>query len=42
MEAGQLRLDDIESQPPGRLSSLYEVFFNRLFRDAGMDFKPAD
>jgi WD40 repeat protein len=41
IEAGQLRLDDIESQPPGRLSSLYEVFFNRLFRDAGMDFQPA-
>jgi WD40 repeat protein len=41
IEAGQLRLDDIESQPPGRLSSLYEVFFNRLFRDAGMDFRAA-
>jgi WD40 repeat protein len=41
IEAGQLRLDDVESQPPGRLSSLYEVFFNRLFRDAGMDFQSA-
>ena len=41
IEGGQLRFDDIENQPPGRLSSLYEVFFNRLFRDAGMDFQPA-
>jgi WD40 repeat protein len=41
IEAGQLRLDDIERQPPGHLSSLYEVFFNRLFRDAGIDFQPA-
>jgi hypothetical protein len=42
IEAGQLRLNDLGDQPPGRLSSLYEVFFNRLFRDAGMDFQPAD
>ena len=36
------KLNDMqENQPPGRLSSLYEVFFNRLFRDAGMDFQPA-
>jgi APAF-1 helical domain len=41
VEGGQLRFDDLENQPPGRLSSLYEVFFNRLFRDAGMDFQPA-
>jgi hypothetical protein len=39
IEAGQLCLDDIERQPPGHLSSLYEVFFNRLFRDAGTDFR---
>jgi hypothetical protein len=41
VERGQLRFDDIENQPPGRLSSLYEVFFNRLFRDAGIDFQQA-
>jgi hypothetical protein len=41
VECGQLSLDDIESQPPGRLNSLYEVFFNRLFRDARMDFQSA-
>jgi hypothetical protein len=41
VESGQLRFGDIENQPPGRLSSLYEVFFNRLFRDAVMDFQPA-
>jgi WD40 repeat protein len=41
IEGGQLRFDDIENQPPGRLSSLYEVFFNRLFRDAGIEFQPA-
>ena len=39
--AAQLRFDDLENQPPGRLSSLYEVFFNRLLRDAGMDFQSA-
>jgi hypothetical protein len=37
----QLRFDDIENQPAGRLSSLYEMFFNRLFRDAGMAFHAA-
>jgi len=37
IEGGQLRFDDIENQPPGRLSSLYEMFFNRLFRDAGVE-----
>ena len=41
VEGGQLRFDDIENQPPGRLSSLYEVFFNRLFRNAGLDFQSA-
>jgi WD40 repeat protein len=41
IEDGQLRLEDLEGQPPGRLSSLYEVFFNRLFRDAGIDFRSA-
>jgi hypothetical protein len=41
VEAGQLRFDDIENQPPGRLSSLYEMFFNRLFRDAAVEFQPA-
>ena len=41
VERGQLRFDDIEKQPPGRLSSLYEMFFNRLFRDAGIDFQQA-
>jgi len=39
VEGGQLRFDDVENQPPGHLSSLYEVFFNRLFRDAGVDFQ---
>ena len=39
VEGGQLCFDDVENQPPGRLSSLYEVFFNRLFRDAGADFQ---
>jgi WD40 repeat protein len=41
VEGGQLRFDDIENQPPGRLSSLYEVFFNRLFREAGLNFQAA-
>jgi WD40 repeat protein len=41
IESGQLRLDDIETQPPGRLSSLYEMFFNRLFRDDGVEFQAA-
>jgi WD40 repeat protein len=41
VEGNQLRFDDLENQPAGRLSSLYEVFFNRLFRDAGIDFQPA-
>ena len=39
VEGGQLRFDDVENQPPGHLSSLCEVFFNRLFRDAGVDFQ---
>jgi WD40 repeat protein len=37
VENGQLTFDQIENLPPG-LSSFYEVFFNRLFRDAGVDF----
>jgi WD40 repeat protein/serine/threonine protein kinase len=37
VENGQLSLDQIENLPPG-LSSLYEIFFHRLFRDAGVDF----
>jgi WD40 repeat protein len=41
VEGGQLRFDDVENQPPGRLSSLYEMFFNRLFRDTGMEFQAA-
>jgi hypothetical protein len=41
VEGSPLRFDDIEKQPPGRLSSLYEVFFNRLFHDASVDFHPA-
>jgi hypothetical protein len=41
VEGGQLSFDDIENQPPGHLSSLYEVFVNRLFRDAGINFQPA-
>jgi hypothetical protein len=41
VEGGQLRFDDIKKQPPGRLNSLYEMFFNRLFRDAGVEFQPA-
>ena len=39
VEGGQLCFDDVENQPPGHLSSLCEVFFNRLFRDAGVDFQ---
>jgi WD40 repeat protein/serine/threonine protein kinase len=37
IENGQLSFDQIENLPPG-LSSLYEVFFHRLFRDAGVNF----
>ena len=40
VESGQLRFDQIEKLPPG-LRSLYEVFFDRLFSDADMDFEPA-
>jgi WD domain, G-beta repeat/APAF-1 helical domain len=39
VELGQLRLDEIEKLPPG-LSSLYEVFFDRLFRETGVSFQP--
>jgi len=41
IEGGQISFDDIENQPPGGLSSLYEVFFNRLFPDAGVNFQAA-
>jgi WD40 repeat protein/serine/threonine protein kinase len=37
VENGQLTFDQLENLPPG-LSSLYEIFFHRLFRDAGVDF----
>ena len=37
VESGQLSFGQIENLPPG-LSSLYEIFFHRLFRDAGVDF----
>jgi WD40 repeat protein/serine/threonine protein kinase len=37
VESGQFSFDQIENLPPG-LSSLYEIFFHRLFRDAGVDF----
>jgi WD40 repeat protein len=39
VELGQLRFDEIEKLPPG-LSSLYEVFFDRLFRENGVSFQP--
>jgi len=39
VDSGQLRFDQIEKLPPG-LSSLYEVFFDRLFSDADADFEP--
>ena len=35
VETGQFRFDEIEKLPPG-LSSLYEVFFDRLFREVGV------
>jgi WD40 repeat protein/serine/threonine protein kinase len=37
LESGQLGLHQVENLPPG-LSSLYELFFDRLFQDAGVDF----
>jgi WD40 repeat protein/serine/threonine protein kinase len=37
VESGQIGFDQIATLSPG-LSSLYELFFNRLFRDAGVDF----
>jgi WD40 repeat protein/tRNA A-37 threonylcarbamoyl transferase component Bud32 len=37
VERGQLSFDQIQNLPPG-LSSLYKIFFDRLFRDAGVDF----
>ena len=35
VESGQLGFDQIEKLPPG-LSSLYQIYFDRLFRDVGM------
>ena len=35
VESGQLGFDQIEKLPPG-LGSLYQIFFDRLFRDSGM------
>jgi WD40 repeat protein/serine/threonine protein kinase len=40
VENGQIGFDQIETLSPG-LSSLYELFFNRLFRDADVDFGPS-
>jgi WD40 repeat protein/serine/threonine protein kinase len=40
VESGQLSFDQIEKMPLG-LSSLYKVFFDRLFRHAGVDFGPS-
>jgi WD40 repeat protein/serine/threonine protein kinase len=37
VQSGQLSFDQIEKLPPG-LSSLYKVFFDRLFRDTGVDY----
>jgi len=37
VESGQLSFDHIENLPPG-LSSLYEIFFRRLFPDPANDF----
>jgi WD40 repeat protein/tRNA A-37 threonylcarbamoyl transferase component Bud32 len=37
VESGQLSFEQIGKLPPG-LGSLYELFFDRLFRDAGVDF----
>jgi WD40 repeat protein len=39
VESGQLGFDQIEKLPPG-LSSLYQIFFDRLFRDSGIDLGP--
>jgi WD40 repeat protein/serine/threonine protein kinase len=40
VETGQLGFEQIGTLPPG-LGSLYELFFDRLFRDAGVDFQPS-
>ena len=40
VETNQLSLDEIEGLPPG-LGSLYEIFFNRIFRDTGVGFGPS-
>ncbi len=39
IESGQLGFDQVERLPPG-LSSLYQMFFDRRFRDAGVEFGP--
>jgi WD40 repeat protein/serine/threonine protein kinase len=40
IEIGQLGFDHIENLPPG-LSSLYEIFFRRLFPNLAKDFGPS-
>ena len=40
IESGQLTFDHIKNLPPG-LSSLYEIFFRRLFPDLAKDFGPS-
>ena len=40
VESGQFSFDQIEKLPPS-LSSLYHMFFDRLFRDAVVDFGPS-
>ena len=40
VESGQFSFGQIEKLPPS-LSSLYHVFFDRLFRDGGVEFGPS-
>ena len=40
VETNQLNLDEIEGLPPG-LGSLYEIFFDRMFRETGVGFGPS-
>jgi WD40 repeat protein/serine/threonine protein kinase len=39
VESSQVGLDQIEKLPPG-LASLYQMFFDRLFLDSGVNFAP--
>jgi WD40 repeat protein len=39
VESSQVGLDQIEKLPPG-LASLYQMFFDRLFFDSGVNFAP--